>query len=198
MCVWVWTTSVDKQAEMIRIAQAAVIALAVSAPLGSSLADSSPVFYAGQHTRVIKALSAADIAALINGEGMGMAKAAELNGYPGPKHVLTLADELKLTDAQRRQVRAIFDQMSAAARPLGMELIGRELLLDRLFAEGEVTPDRLAVETAAIGTLEGTLRSVHLAAHLQTRPLLNADQIARYKQLRGYSSPAAPSHHHHE
>jgi hypothetical protein len=25
------------------------------------------------------------------GEGMGMAKAAELNGYPGPAHVLSLA-----------------------------------------------------------------------------------------------------------
>jgi|SRR5437764_11620190 len=194
MCVWVWTTRVEKQAEMIRIAQAAVIALAVSAPLGSSLADSS---YAGQHTRAIKALSAEDIAGLINGEGLGMAKAAELNGYPGPKHVLTLADDLKLTEAQRRQVRAIFDQMSAAARPLGMELIGRELLLDRLFAAGEVTPDRLAVETAAIGTLEGSLRSVHLTAHLQTRALLNVDQISLYNRLRGYDSLTAPHDHQH-
>ena len=128
---------------------------------------------------------------------MGMAKAAELNGYPGPKHVLTLAHELKLTEAQHQQVQAIFEQMSTAARPLGMELIGRELLLDRLFAESEVTPDRLAIETAAIGTLEGSLRSVHLAAHLQTRALLNTDQVALYKQLRGYDSPAAPSHHQH-
>jgi hypothetical protein len=87
--------------------------------------------------------------------------------------------------------------MSAAARPLGMEIIGREVLLDRLFAKGEMTPDRLAVETAAIGTLEGSLRSVHLAAHLQTRALLNADQIARYKQLRGYDDPTATAHHHH-
>ena len=79
-----------------------------------------------------------------------------------------------------------------------MELIGRELLLDRLFAEGEITPDRLAVETASIGTLEGSLRSVHLAAHLQTRALLNADQIALYKRLRGYDSPTAPIHHHHD
>jgi hypothetical protein len=164
---------------------------------GPSRADSSPVSYAGQHTRAIKALSAEDISGLINGEGMGMAKAAELNGYPGPKHVLTLAHELKLTEAQRQQVQAIFEQMSTAARPLGMELIGRELLLDRLFAESEVTPDRLAIETAAIGTLEGSLRSVHLAAHLQTRALLNTDQVALYKQLRGYDSPAAPSHHQH-
>ena len=84
--------------------------------------------------------------------------------------------------------------MSTAARPLGMELIGRELLLDRLFAEGAVTPDRLAFEATAIGTLEGNLRSVHLAAHSQTRALLNGDQVALYKQLRGYNSPTAPSH----
>src|SRR5437763_13302329 len=176
----------------------ALIALVACLITASSLADSSPSHYAGQQTRAIKALSEQDIAALLNGEGMGIAKAAELNGYPGPKHVLTLADELKLTDAQRQQVQAIFNKMSAAARPLGIELVGRELLLDRLFAEVEITPDRLAVETAAIGTLEGTLRSVHLAAHLQTRALLNADQVVIYERLRGYDSPTAPLHHHHE
>ena len=36
--------------------------------------------YAGQQKRIIKALSDADIQALQNGEGMGLAKAAELNG----------------------------------------------------------------------------------------------------------------------
>jgi len=126
------------------------------------------------------------------------AKAGELNGYPGPKHVLTLAKELKLTEAQRQQVQVIFDRMSTAARPPGAELIGHELLLDRLFAEGKVTADRLAVETAAIGMLEGSLRSVHLAAHLQTRALLNADQVALYSRLRGYNSATAPPHHQHD
>jgi Spy/CpxP family protein refolding chaperone len=176
----------------------ALLALVACLLAGSSLADSSPSPYAGQQTLPIKALLEQDIAALLNGEGMGMAKAAELNGYPGPKHVLTLTSELKLTEAQRQQVQVIFDEMSTAARPLGMEIIGRELLLDRLFAEGDVTPDRLAAETTAIGTLEGSLRSVHLAAHLQTRALLNADQVAVYERLRGYDSPAAPLHHHHE
>src|SRR2546423_11025279 len=175
----------------------ALLALVACLLAGSPLADSSPSPYAGQQTRPIKALSEQDIAALLNGEGMGMAKAAELNGYPGPKHVLTLTSELKLTEAQRQQVQVIFDEMSTAARPLGMEIIGRELLLDRLFAEGDVTPDRLAAETTAIGTLEGSLRSVHLAAHLQTRALLNADQVAVYNRLRGYDSPTARHGHHH-
>src|SRR5438874_11757444 len=112
---------------MIHIVRAAAITVAVSLVSVSSLADSSPSPYSGQQTRPIKALSEQDIAALLNGEGMGMAKAAELNGYPGPKHVLTLTSELKLTEAQRQQVQVIFDQMSTAARPLGMEIIGREL-----------------------------------------------------------------------
>jgi hypothetical protein len=65
------------------------------------LAHSPMTPYAGQQARTIKALSDEDIAALLKGDGMGFAKAAELNGYPGPKHVLDLAEKLKLTDAQR-------------------------------------------------------------------------------------------------
>jgi len=153
--------------------------------------------YAGQQARAIKALSDDDVAALRNGEGMGMAKAAELNGYPGPKHVLDLARQLQLTDGQRGGVQAIFDRMSAAAKPLGGKLIAQEQALDQLFAKGDITPDRLVVATAAIAELQGRLRSVHLAAHLETRALLNPDQIARYEQLRGYGASPGPEHHHH-
>jgi hypothetical protein len=161
------------------------------------LADTPLAPYAGQQTRSIKALSVEDITALLKGEGIGMAKAAELNGYPGPKHVLALAGELKLTADQQRQLQGIFDRMSAAAKPIGGELVERERMLDQLFAKGEVTPDRLAAATSAIGELQGRLRSVHLAAHLETRALLNSDQIAHYEQLRGYGNPAAPMHRHH-
>src|SRR5881394_1940454 len=107
--------------------------------------------YAGQQSRPIKALSEADVAALRGGEGMGFAKAAELNGYPGPRHVLDLAQELDLRDAQKQQVTAVRDRMSAAARSLGATLIEREAALDRLFASGEITPVRLNEEMAAIG-----------------------------------------------
>lgn len=161
----------------------------------SALAADMP--YAGQQTRTIKALSEHDIAGLRKGEGMGMAKAAELNGYPGPVHVLQLAVQLGLTDAQRRDVQAIFERMSAAAKPLGAELIEREQVLDQLFAKNEITPDRLTTETGAIAELRGRLRAVHLSAHLETRALLNSDQIARYEQLRGYGQQQAPAQHHH-
>jgi hypothetical protein len=98
--------------------------------------------YTGQQTRAIKALSDDEIAALLKGEGMGMAKAAELNGYPGPAHVLALTEQLGLTNSQQRNVRKIFERMSAAAKPLGAELIKKEQTLDHLFANSEITPDR--------------------------------------------------------
>jgi hypothetical protein len=176
-----------------------VLAIALTAVTAPAPAQSPAAPYSGQQTRDIKALSDDDVSALRNGEGMGMAKAAELNGYPGPKHVLDLARQLQLTDGQRRRVQAIFDRMSAAAKPLGGELITQEQALDQLFAKGDITPDRLAAATAAIAELQGRLRAVHLAAHLETRALLNPDQIASYEQLRGYGAPPAPEHHrHHE
>src|SRR5690349_7874259 len=97
-------------------------------------ADDKPAHpYAGQQTWPIKALSDDDIGALRKGEGMGMAKAAELNGYPGPAHVLALGDQLGLTEAQRQQIMGIFDRMSATAKPLGSDLIASERTLDQLF-----------------------------------------------------------------
>jgi Spy/CpxP family protein refolding chaperone len=159
-------------------------------------AQAADMPYAGQQNRPIKTLSDNDIAALRKGEGMGMAKAAELNGYPGPAHVLALAFQLGLTETQRQQVAAVFERMSAAAKLLGAELITREQMLDQLFANGEITPDRLAAETTVIGELQGRLRAVHLAAHLETRPILSAEQIARYEHLRGYADPASSPKHH--
>jgi len=129
-----------------------LLALAVSLLAVPVLADNPSMPYSGQQARTIKALSDEDIAALRKGEGMGMAKAAELNGYPGPVHVLALAGQLGLTKAQRRDVQAIFDRMSAAAKPLGGELIAQEQALDQLFAKGDITPDRLAAMTLPLPT----------------------------------------------
>jgi len=159
-------------------------------------ADDTRSAYAGEHERNIKALSQEDVAALRNGDGMGLAKAAELNGYPGPRHVLALAGELKLSESQIARVTTIRDRMSAAARPLGDELIERERTLDRLFAEREITPERLGAATRAIGDIQGRLRTVHLAAHLDTRALLSREQIREYDKLRGYTDPGTSNHDH--
>lgn len=173
----------------------AILLLAAAAAPACAEPPATP--YAGQQTRTIKALSPEDVAGLLKGEGMGMAKAAELNGYPGPVHVLALADRLRLTPAQRRRVQAVFDRMSAAAKSLGPQLVERERLLDRLFATAEITPARLAAATAAAAELRGRLRAVHLSAHLETRALLDPAQIALYQRLRGYGDPTMPAHHHH-
>jgi heavy-metal resistance protein len=159
-------------------------------------ADSARSAYVGQQSRDIKALSDEDIAALRNGDGMGLAKAAELNGYPGPRHVVALVRQLRLSESRAAQVTAIRDRMSAAARPLGDELIDHERTLDQLFAQREITPERLTAAMAAIGDIQGRLRAVHLAAHLETRAVLSTEQIAQYDKLRGYTETGTPNRDH--
>src|SRR5205085_12495477 len=114
----------------------------------------------------------------------------------GPVHVLALTTQLGLSESQRQKLTAIYDRMNAAAKPLGAELIDRERALDQRFAKSEITAEHLTTETTAIGELQGRLRPVHLLAHLETRALLTPDQIARYRQLRGYGDDAAPMHRH--
>src|SRR6185295_20016721 len=90
--------------------------------------------YAGMQTRPVKALSEQQVSDLSAGRGMGLALAAELNGYPGPSHVLELADKLQLSADQRARIKALFDSMKAEALPLGAKLIAQEADLDRQFA----------------------------------------------------------------
>ena len=65
---------------------------------------------------------------------------------------------------------------------------GIERALDAAFASGRLDAGGLEDQTATIGQLQGQLRAAHLRAHLETRPLLSAEQIARYDQLRGYTA----------
>lgn len=173
----------------------ALAAAAMIAAVGPTLGADPGGGYAGQEKRTIKALSDEEIAGLRNGDGMGLAKAAELNSYPGPRHVLQLARELRLNDSQARQVTAIYQEMNAAARSLGAALIERERALDRLFAERRINPKSLSAETAAIGEIQARLRAAHLRAHLDTRTILSPQQVALYDKARGYdAAAAAPAH----
>lgn len=147
-------------------------------------ADPSP--YAGEEQRSIKSMSANEIEALRRGEGMGFAKAAELNKYPGPKHVLELADELELSTEQTEQTTQLFAAMQADAVQLGQRLIDAEAELDRLFAAGTIDAEVLKAQLAVIGDLRAQLRFVHLEAHLKQTTILNRHQVARYVMLRGY------------
>jgi Spy/CpxP family protein refolding chaperone len=152
-----------------------------------------------QHTqREIKALSAEEVEGYLAGEGMGMALAAELNSYPGPKHVLELADSLELSDEQRAETQAVFDQMKAEAIRLGQEIVERERRLDGLFASGAITEETLEALVTEIGVLNGELRHAHLRAHLAVKRLLLAEQAARYDALRGYGEGHRGEHEHGE
>lgn len=152
--------------------------------------------YAGLQARPVKAMSDQQVADLKAGRGMGLALAAELNGYPGPVHVLELATALGLSDEQRAKVAGLLDVMKREAVPLGERLIAAETVLDRQFADKTITASSLGEATRDIASLQGELRFAHLKYHLATLELLTPEQAARYATLRGYGGGQhAPGHH---
>lgn len=142
--------------------------------------------YAHQQDSGIAALSLQELQDLESGAGMGMARAAELNHYPGPKHVLELAEELGITAAQREKVEQIRLQMSEAAKRLGAEIVELERQLDRRFEHQHIDEPTLRGLTAEIAALQGDLRATHLVAHLRTSGVLEREQVEAYDKLRGY------------
>jgi Spy/CpxP family protein refolding chaperone len=153
--------------------------------------------YAGEQSRSIKSLSKEDVADYIDGKGMGFAKAAELNGYPGPAHVLELAEKLALTPAQRIRTEEIFGRMQTRARELGTRLVEEERRLDELFASKAVSRQSLATLVSAIAAIRSDLRATHLQAHLEQTEILSAAQTAKYSQLRGYADAGPHLQHRH-
>lgn len=144
--------------------------------------------YAGQEKREIKALSADDLKKYLNGEGMGYAKAAELNGFPGPKHIIENESSLDLTAEQKKGVQSSFKKMKAEAVSLGKTIVQKEKELDQLFAQGKVDDEKLKEKTSEIAKLQGDLRATHLRAHLEMKQLLTDEQVDKYKKLRGYTN----------
>lgn len=160
-------------------------------------AEPATASYTGQQQRTIKSLSDADVAGLLEGRGAGLAKAAELNGYPGPAHVLELAKDLQLSDSQVSATRSLMEQHKREAARLGATLVDAERHLDSLFAKREATPGAVNQATARVGELQAQLRAEHLKTHITQTALLDARQIERYASLRGYdSAPAATAPRH--
>lgn len=147
--------------------------------------------YAGQQAREIKTLSSAQTADLLAGKGMELAKAAELNGYPGPMHTLELAAQLELSTEQKQASETLMNRHKAEARDLGAQLVQAERALDQAFASRQIDATRLTAHTESTGRLQALLRKSHLDTHLQQTALLTPTQITRYAQLRGYAGPAA-------
>ena len=144
--------------------------------------------YADLTDRPIKSLAPAQVEDLLAGRGAGYALAAELNHYPGPRHVLELRAELGLTAAQERAAQETFDAMERDAQALGRQLVAAETALNRAFDAGTLTSVELDRLTTDISALDGRLRAVHLAAHLRMKELLTVEQVKRYDHLRGYPS----------
>ena len=154
-------------------------------------AQTSP--YAGQESYRIKSLSPQEEKALLEGQGAGFAKAAELNGYPGPAHVIELADRLALTPEQLSGTKQLMNEHKARARSLGAEVVAAEQALDRLFSERRADAAAVASAAERIGLLQAQLRAEHLNTHLLQTALLSAEQVRRYSELRGYAVGSTPS-----
>lgn len=151
--------------------------------------------YAGQQTRAIKALSAEEVDDLLNANGMALAKAAELNGYPGPLHTLEMADKLGLTADQVRAIKKLRAHEQAAGKPLGAQIVALERDLDQRFVKREIDKKTIPTLIAKIDALQARLRAMHLATHLDTAAILTASQIARYNEMRGYTGSGGATEH---
>jgi hypothetical protein len=160
------------------------LAIAGISPALAQEHEHSP--YAGHEKSDIPSLSPKELSDLRAGAGMGLARSAELNHYPGPKHVLELADSLGLSAEQESEVSAIREAMHERAVELGERIIEAERSFGLRFRHGYIDSAAVKEATANIGRLRGELRYVHLAAHVATRAVLDAPQIETYDRLRGY------------
>jgi Spy/CpxP family protein refolding chaperone len=142
--------------------------------------------YADLKGRDIKALSQQQIDDLKAGKGMSLALAAELNGYPGPSHVLELADQLKLNEKQKKRMQEMFKAMTKETKTLGVKVIEAERKLDALFKSKKVNEQNLKETTLKAGEAQAKLREAHLRYHLSTLAVLSKEQVDTYNRLRGY------------
>lgn len=166
-----------------------VFALCVLAvPCGALAQNHGHSPYAGMEGRDIKSLSDSDLDDLRSGRGWGLALAAELNGVPGPAHLLELQDRIGLSAEQVTAIEAIFAAMQTEAQAAGERLIAAEAAIEAAFRKGDLTPERLRTLIDTAADARADLRFIHLSRHLETPPLLTAEQIVRYNELRGYGA----------
>ena len=143
--------------------------------------------YAGMQNRAIKSLSDNDINELRRGAGWGLALAAELNGMPGPTHLLELKDQIPLASEQVAKTKVLLDEMRKAALPAGERLIDAEKALEAAFTNGKIDESSLRRLLADSEAARSELRFIHLSQHYKTVQFLKPEQIKRYNILRGYA-----------
>jgi Spy/CpxP family protein refolding chaperone len=143
------------------------------------------------------ALSPEEVQQYLSGAGMGYARPAELNSFPGPMHVLELADKLSLNADQRAATKRLMDEHKAEARAIGAKLVQAERALEALFRSGHVPPEKLAQAVSDAAAVQGQYRLSHLETHRRMRALLTEAQVKRYDELRGYGKGTQGHEHRH-
>lgn len=149
-------------------------------------ATPTPSAYVSLLDSEIRGLDQDTIEGYLTGKGLGQALPAELNGYPGPRHTIDMAEELELTEEQLAQVQALFDDMQSAVIPLGEKYLESVAELELTFREGTITDEYLQSQLEKITGIEAQMRYVHLSTHLATIDILSHDQIMQYNMMRGY------------
>ncbi len=155
--------------------------------------------YAGKEDARVTGLLPEEVEGLTKGSGMALALPAELNGYPGPRHVLDAADagQLALRSEQREAVQRLYDRMLAEAKAKGQEILQAEEHLAVRFRHAHIDEVTLRETLERIARLRADLRFIHLRTHLETKALLTPEQMARYNAVRGYTTDAVPPQHRH-
>lgn len=172
-----------------------LLSFITSTILLSSIVAASDQPYRLQQHRDIKVLSQKEQIDLLAGKGMGLAKAAELNHYPGPRHLLDHAQILTLTDMQVSELKKLFTVMQKRAIKLGKRLVKQEEILDQLFASSTINSELLSQSLYKITKIQSDLRFVHLNTHIKTKSFLSEEQIAIYDHIRGYDKPREQRNH---
>lgn len=171
------------------------IGIGVGGGIFLSTSHRSP--YTEQINSPVRGLSAQEVDDLLQGRGAGYARMAELNSFPGPRHVLDLKQDLALSTEQEQAIQTVFNAMQGRAQQLGETIVEQETQLSQSFAMEKIAPEALDQQTAELASLYGELRATHLQAHLEITPLLSDSQIERYDQLRGYVDTSTHDQHTH-
>jgi hypothetical protein len=166
----------------------AIIAITLAACQPMATKHVSP--YAGEEANKITSLTDIDIQSLKEGTGVafgGMAKLAELNSYPGPRHIIDLKEELNLDQEQLENITNSYKSMNQQSIQIGEQILTLEEELDLRFKDKTITRENLQNLVSQSASLYGRLRNIHLQAHLESADILTEQQIMKYDELRGYN-----------
>lgn len=163
------------------------------APSAAQEATPTPSPYRALLNSELRGMDDKTIEDYLTGKGLGLALPAELNGYPGPRHVIDLASDLELTPKQEADIQALFAEMEPQAIALGEKIVAAEAALEEDFRTKTIDETGLAAQLQAVAELQAQLRFVHLRTHLATIKILSPHQVTLYNTLRGYEE--TPVHH---